>query len=29
MIDAIETGNIEKPSNIPMDTEDIVHYKKL
>ena len=29
MIDAIEAGNIEKPSNIPIDTEDIIHYKKL
>lgn len=29
MIDAIEAGNIEKSSNISIDTEDIIHYKKL
>lgn len=28
MIDAIEAGNIEKPSNIPIDTEDIIHCKE-
>lgn len=28
MTDAIEAGNVERPSNIPVDTDDIIHYKE-
>lgn len=28
MTDAIEAGNVERPSNIPVDAEDILHYKE-
>ncbi len=28
MVDAIEAGNVERPSSVPVDADDILHYKE-